>query len=674
MNIRDITRLGALVGLYESIAIIRWDWLMEDCRWWRVALSVGWALIIIAINAGLFSLLGTIFRRSILLTSIVYTAVICGARFVGGDRFELISLSAAGAVLVFLLMIRVWPWAMGLLAIALATPGLWGRVPVYTTAIDEQLCFLLPGAIATVLAGIVLANRNNQSSGWAGWVAGLMALVGIAGATAASSGMATKTIDKPNVLFILVDTLRQDHVQPYGDAIATPGIQRIAAEGAIYDDAITVIPKTTQSVAAFQTGRYPVTNGVRILKDSLGEQEQTLAETLSDAGYSTAAFVHNGWVMRGRGFEQGFDQFWSYFEIERAWGPARLSGWITAIDTFTTKRIRSFDGNTDAKTATDLTIDWMRNVPQPFYGYVHYFDPHWPYRPPGEDGECDVNNIQKINKWSRGQMMFKNPLPDAENERACELYRKEIAYNSDQVGRLLNELDEMGIADNTIVVFTADHGHSLGEHDYWYHHGEFLYDASTSIPLLIKAPGQIEPGTVVDDQVRSIDVMPTLLGLTGITDNVPTTDGVNLMTERPGPAFLETDISYFKWNKRRYIKGVLGKLRAIRTPDWKMIYTPKKGPGKWELFNLKDDPEELKNLFKTGEAPKEVTEALMAELRKWIPQDEVKDLSKIGNKLDQIPRNAKVTDEPEDEEVDATSDEELSETERKMLQALGYVE
>ena len=160
MNIRDITRLGALVGLYESIAIIRWDWLMEDCRWWRVALSVGWALIIIAINAGLFTLLGAIFRRSILLTSVVYTAFICGARFVGGDRFELISLSAAAAVVPFLLLIRVWPWVMGLLAIALATPGLWGRVPVYTTAIDEQLCFLLPGAIATVLATAVGARQG----------------------------------------------------------------------------------------------------------------------------------------------------------------------------------------------------------------------------------------------------------------------------------------------------------------------------------------------------------------------------------------------------------------------------------------------------------------------------------------------------------------------------------
>jgi len=317
-------------------------------------------------------------------------------------------------------------------------------------------------------------------------------------------------------------------------------------------------------------------------------------------------------------------------------------------------------------------IDWMRNVPQPFYGYVHYFDPHWPYRPPGEDGECMVNNIQSIKKISRGEMMFKNPLPDEENERACELYRKEVTYNSDQVGRMLDALDQMGIADNTIVVFTADHGHSLGEHNYWYHHGEFLYDASMSIPLIIKAPGKLAAGAVEEDQVRSIDVMPTLLGMAGV--EAPEMDGVNLLTERAGPAFMETDISYFKWNKRRYVKGVNGKLRGVRTPDWKLIYTPKKGPGKWELFDLKGDPKELKNLLKTGEAPKEVTTALMAEMRKWIPAEEVSALAKIGNKLDRIPRNAKVTDEPAEEPTDATSDEELSDTERRMLQALGYVE
>ncbi len=672
MNIQQIARIGALVGLYEAIAIVRWDWLMDDPRGWRIALGLGHAFIIIAVNTGLFALLGALLKRNLALTAILYTGLVYGARVVGEDRFESDSYYAAGAILVALLLHRIWPWFAGILAVALATPGLWGRVPVYTTPVDEQIAFLLPAALWTIAAGIVWTQMPQRSGRTIGWATALVALLGLTGVAADKSGFGRTSSEQPNVLFILVDTLRQDHVQPYGDATPTPGITRLSEEGTRYADAITVIPKTTQSVAAFQTGKYPVTNGVRILKDSLHPDQRTLAETLKDAGYSTAAFVHNGWVMRGRGFEQGFSQFWSFFELERAWGPARLTGWLTAIDTFTLKKIRNFDGNTNAATATDTVIDWMRNAPQPFYGYVHYFDPHWPYRPPGEDGECVVNNIQKIKKWSRGQMMFKNPLSKEENDRACELYREEITYNADQVGRLLDELDDLGIADNTIIVFTADHGHSLGEHDYWYHHGEFLYDASMSIPLIIKAPGQLEGGSVVEDQVRSIDVMPTLLSLAGL-DPIES-DGVDLTSTRAGPAFMETDISYFKWNKRRYVKGVNGKLRGVRTPDWKLIYTPKKGKGKWELFNLKEDPEELTNLITTGQAPKDVTNALLSELRKWMPKEERLELRKIGNRFDRMPKNVKLTEEEVDVEADATSDEELSETERKMLQALGYVE
>jgi len=672
MKLQRIAYLGMLLGLYEAIAIVRWDWLMDDLRPWRIAIGVGHALIIIGLNIGLLSVLGLLAKRCIIITSVAYTALICSARYVGDDRFDMASLYTVGAIIIFAVFQRFWPWMLGLLAVAMATPGLWGRVPVYTTPLDAQLAFLLPGAVLTVLAG--MANRPPRSMRWTAPAVIGLSLLAAAGVGLKSMAQPHAQADKPNVLFILVDTLRQDHVQPYGEATPTPGITRLSEEGTRYADAVTVIPKTTQSVAAFQTGNYPVTNGVRILKGTLATEQETLAEVLRDNGYSTGAFVHNGWVMRGRGFEQGFEQFWSFFELERAWGPARLSGWITAIDTFSTQRIRSFDGNTDAAVATDQVVDWLSTVEQPFYGYVHYFDPHWPYRPPGVDGECKVNNIRQIKRISRGRMMFKNPLSDAENERACELYRQEITYNADQVGRLLSALDDMGVADNTIVVFTADHGHSLGEHDYWYHHGEFLYDVSMSIPLIIKAPGQLTSGAVVDDQVRSIDVMPTLLALTGTTDSEHTMDGVNLLTHTAGPAFLETDISYFKSNKRRYIKGVNGKLRGVRTSDWKLIYSPKKGQGVWELYNLKVDPDEETNLLRGGSAPESVVRDLMAVLSRWTPADEQAALAKLGNRLDALPGDAHIDDGANTEPTDTVSDEELSEAERKMLQALGYVE
>jgi arylsulfatase A-like enzyme len=674
MRLHRFAKLGCLVGIYEAVAIVRWDWLMDDFRPGRIAIGLAWGLLIIALNGALFTGLAWASRRSILAVGVLYSGLIYSARHVGGDRWDHHSLYAIMAILLGLFLAKRWPRSTGLLAIALATPGLWGRVPVYTTALPEQLLFLLPGALLTLILGALVRDHHGQGKqvAVAAGAAAVLAVGLLGGARLAGGSPAQAGADQPNLLFILVDTLRQDHVQPYGDGANTPGMARIAAEGGRFEDAITVIPKTTQSVAAFQTGKYPVSNGVRVLKDHLQPEQTTLAEVLKAEGYSTGAFVHNGWIMRSRGFEQGFDQFWSFFEIERAWGPARLTGWVTAIDTFTTKRIRKFDGNTDAKQVTDRMIDWLDEVPQPFYGYVHYFDPHWPYRPPGEDGECMVNNITKIKRISRGMMMFKNKLPDAENEKAVALYKGEVAYNSDQVGRLLDKLDALGIADNTIVVLTADHGHSLGEHDYWYHHGEFLYEPSTKIPLLLKAPGQIEPGSVLRGQMRSIDLMPTLLGLMGVDS--PETDGVNALKQRPGPAFLETDISYFRANKRRYIKGIKGKLRAVRTDRWKLIYTPRKGAGMWELFDLAQDPGETVNLLQTGHAPEDVAEALLQELRKWIPKEERRALKKLGNRFNKLPKTAKVQAAPAETAEDATSDEQLSNTEREMLRALGYIE
>jgi arylsulfatase A-like enzyme len=156
--------------------------------------------------------------------------------------------------------------------------------------------------------------------------------------------------------------------------------------------------------------------------------------------------------------------------------------------------------------------------------------------------------------------------------------------------------------------------------------------------------------------------------------DAPETDGVNALTQTPGPAFLETDISYFKANKRRYVKGVNGKLRGVRTDRWKLIYTPRKGTGMWELFDLEQDPGEEVNLLKTGEAPQAVADALLHELRKWMPKEERKALRKLGNRFKTLPKSVKLQAPQPEEEQDATSDEKLSNTEREMLRALGYVE
>jgi arylsulfatase A-like enzyme len=280
------------------------------------------------------------------------------------------------------------------------------------------------------------------------------------------------------------------------------------------------------------------------------------------------------------------------------------------VDQLIWHRIPRFSAQPPARRLTDVAIDALeRESDRPFFLYVHYFEPHWPYFPPRAealrygappDGNTAVNFIDAYDV-SRGTLIFHNPFPESENEKARRLYRGEIDDTLSEIQRLFAKLEGLGHRRDTIVVFTADHGHSLGQHGYYFHHGAFLYDDSIRIPLVIRWPGHIPAGRVVTTQVRSIDVAPTLLHLAGVSGQGKL-DGrglESLWREAPGrdrPALLESDILMFLENSRRDVPGVVGKLRALRTSRFKLILTPHRGPFQLELFDLEADPGELVNL------------------------------------------------------------------------------
>ena len=684
----DSARLGLLLGLAEAAAILPYDLVQGQREVAVLAAALAWALAIVAVNAGLSGLLGALHRRPSWVTAVIIGLAVGAARAQSQDRFEWQGLLALLPAFGLAYAAARRPALLGLAAAFLAAAGLWARVPIYTSALDERLLALLPGLLLAGVAGAApISGATARRLGAASLALGLGlgGLVALRPQAAQAEGGAAR----PNILFVLVDTTRRDHIGPHGER-ATPATRRLASEGVELADAVTVIPKTTQSVAAYQTGKYPIHNGVRVLKDELRPTEQTLAETLQAEGYRTAAFVHNGWVMRGRGFEQGFDRFWSFFELERAYGPLRLTGLVTALDRLSLRAIRNFDGNTDSAVATDAVIDWLDdNAGQgdPFYVYAHYFDPHWPYRPPGRDGDIVVNTIDKHKVKTksgrkahvpRGQMIFNNPLPDADNAAAVELYGAEVDHNTDQVGRILDWLDAHDLARDTIVVFTADHGHHLGDHNYWYHHGELLYEPGIGVPMLLRYPAGLPAGKRVAEQFRSVDVMPTLLALAGLP--LPEgLDGLPLATiEEKGapPAFLETDISYFAANKRRYVPDVVGKVRGVRMGRWKLHYTPKKGGGLFELYDLSVDPAELDDLIARCAAPPALLTPLLGVLRDGIPAEEQAALAKIGNRFEEIrcPDGSSPAAAAPDAEGAEGSGAALDENERAMLEALGYIE
>ena len=315
---RQAAILGALVGLVESCAIVRYDWLMDDPRAWRVGAALLWAVLIIAMNAVAFVGLRKLCRGNALARALVWLMPLLGLRIWSGDRFQWWSLLPAVLALLVAPILRRWPKLMGAFAVFLAWPGLWGRVPVFGSPWMEWVEILARewdwprfwGLFPSFLRCRIRPKDSNPSglqNGHRGRIERDRDCRSCGRFCSREVPEQPVASDRPNVLFILVDTLRADHVGPYGER-ATASTRRLAAEGLRFEDAITVIPKTTQSVSAVFTGQYPVHNGVRMLKDPLASEHQTLAEHFQAAGYRTGAFVHNGWVMRGRGFEQGFDR------------------------------------------------------------------------------------------------------------------------------------------------------------------------------------------------------------------------------------------------------------------------------------------------------------------------------------------------------------------------------
>jgi choline-sulfatase len=348
----------------------------------------------------------------------------------------------------------------------------------------------------------------------------------------------------PHVLIVTLDTLRADRLGSYGYAGArTPALDALAARGVRFDDAITVQPLTLPAHASLFTGTFPPWHAVR---DNggfyLDEDQVTLAEVLSDRGYRTGGFVGAFVLDRRWGIAQGFDHYVDDFELGEVEGPG-----MDAIQ----RR---------GAEVVDHALEWLRQPSdQPFFAWVHLYDPHTPYEAPEP---------------------FRSEFP-----RTLDgAYDAEVAYTDAQVGRLLDWLDSAGVRDRTLVVVLADHGEMLGEHEEMTH-GFFIYEASVRIPLIVAGPG-IDP-RVVGDQVRIVDVKPTVLDLLGL----PVPEPVQGVSVRPLMAGGRMELlAYAESWYPRYQYG-WSELLSVRDGRYKYIRAPRP-----ELYDLHRDPGERHNL------------------------------------------------------------------------------
>ena len=341
------------------------------------------------------------------------------------------------------------------------------------------------------------------------------------------------------VLLVTIDTLRADRLGVYGHKAArTPVLDALAARGVRFADATAHAPLTHPSHAAIMTGRYPGAFGIKLnAMTPLPPDAVTLAERFQAAGYATGAIVASVILDEAYGMGQGFQSYDD--RITARAGDVALS----------TLQRRAGD-------VTDRALTWLKGRQEPWFLWVHYYDAHMPYDPP-------------------------RATPPVANA-----YDGEVAYVDQQLGRLLRGVD----ASRTLVAVTSDHGEGLGDHGEA-DHGYFIYDSTLHVPLLIAGPG-IGP-RVVTEQVRSIDVAPTLVDFAevGTAAAAGTVDGESLRGVMNGQARAEVPPSYAEsWYPKLHFGW--SELRSLRVGEWKHIAAPNP-----ELYDLRTDAGELKNVI-----------------------------------------------------------------------------
>ena len=263
-----------------------------------------------------------------------------------------------------------------------------------------------------------------------------------------------------NLLLLSFDTLRADRLGSYGYARPTsPQIDSLAMRGVLFEQAICPRPKTSPSVASMLTGTYPARHGIHTPMRRLGEIHVTLAELLRGAGFATGASVTNGNLYPEFGFQQGFDSY--------------------------------LYGHKDGATGARKAVEWLDSNAAggaPFFFWLHITDPHWPYEP---DSPYDE--------------MFGQERPE-------DRYDGEIRYSDEQLRRVFAWLDaHPEQRARTLIVFTSDHGESMGEHGEWYEHGIHGYEETARVPLIFAAEGRLSPGVRKRAVVSLVDLVPTIL-------------------------------------------------------------------------------------------------------------------------------------------------------------------
>jgi arylsulfatase A-like enzyme len=402
----------------------------------------------------------------------------------------------------------------------------------------------------------------------------------------------------PNVVLIIVDALRADHLSGYGyERSTSPNVDELAAKGVLFENAIATSSWTLPSHASMFTGLYPNQHRAQRFQDHLGADVPTLAAELKRAGYRTGAFSGSPFFTPRQGLDQGFIEF-EDFSVSPA------QAFIQAHDISSIIRQAGktewFDENIGHPSAIDINesvVHWIDKIHGPFFIAVNYFEVHQPssipqrWRQRFSAGQKSEDSISEQRRHAVSQIT-------PQIQRKIDGYDGAVAYDDYRLKELMAELGRRHLLDNTLFIVTADHGEGLGEHGLFVH-GTALYYPLIHVPLIFSWPGHLPAAVRIGRPVSTKDIAATILELLGNSHRrLPGESLAELWNGQVSPDQWPMPISELIRERQHFGKDPDGReeMESIISPEFQLILDPRESPA---LYNWQEDPQEGENLVFT---------------------------------------------------------------------------
>jgi len=541
---------------------------------------------------------------------------------------------------------------------------------VATAALGLAGARALRGAAARRPVGVALAVGGLSLLLWLGLLGRDLSDAAPAPAASAPSSILAPPPSAPNVLLVVLDTTRADHLSAYGYARdTTPFLAELARESTLYENAVSPAPWTLPSHASLFTGQFPSVHGATAEHRWLRDEFLTLAEILRDQGYATAGFTNNAVVSHAHNLDQGFDQFTDVF-LE--WGPE--FGWTEGrrrtVPENLLHRWREWRKPPDKGSArtNELVASWLdrwqaASPRRPFFVFVNLLEAHLPYAAPPAFRDRFVSGPPRPaiaglsqSSWYHDAfrlMGTKESLTKEDYAQIAEQYDAELAYQDERLRDLVGELRKRGLLDDTLLVVVSDHGENLGEHGGRLNHVLSFHQTLLHVPLLVRRPGRFPAGLRYAPPVSTVSVFATVLDEAGSAappGQIPALGPLPRAASDAAPPFVVSEYELPVFEIAALADDVPGfdvgplavRQRAVRQGPWKLV---RGTPGGAEVYDLARDPGE-ENPLEADAVPE--GPALASLLDKWeaaIPGDSAR----------------------------GSSQHVLDESTRKALQGLGYV-